>query len=111
MCDKPEKTQAGLQPRESQNVMSMTSTILAHPDPFVDHSSEAQAARLLEALRVGPVSTVDAARSLDIIHPPSTVRYLRSRGYVIATEWTRLSTGPGRKPHRVGLYVLIEEAA
>ncbi|WGK61484.1 helix-turn-helix domain-containing protein [Halopseudomonas sp. SMJS2] len=111
MRNKAEKPEAGLQPRQGQNVMGMTSTILAHPDPFVDHSSEAQAARLLEALRQGPVSTVDAARSLDIIHPPSTVRYLRGRGYVIATEWTHLSTGPGRPKHRVGLYVLIEEAA
>lgn len=111
MCNKPEKTQAGRQPRKSQNVISMTGPILAHPDPFVDHSSSAQAARLLEALRAGPVSTVTAARALDIIHPPSTVRYLRARGCMIKTEWTYLSTGPGRPRHRVGLYVLIAEAA
>lgn len=111
MTDTAEKTQAGLQPRESQNVMGMTANILAHPDPYVDHSSEAQAARLLEALRQGPVSTVAAARALDIIHPPSTVRYLRNRGFVIDTQWTYLATGPGRPRHRVGLYVLIAEAA
>lgn len=111
MTTKAEKTQAGLQPRKSQNVIGMTPVILAHPDPFVDHSSEAQAARLLEALRCNPVTTVAAARELDIIHPPSTVRYLRNRGCVIATEWTYLSTGPGRPKHRVGLYVLVEEAA
>lgn len=111
MTNKAEKTQAGRQPRESQNVIGMTAAILAHPDPYVDHSSEAQATRLLEALRRGPVSTVTAARALDIIHPPSTVRYLRSRGFVIATEWTHLSTGPGRPKHRVGLYVLVAEAA
>lgn len=111
MTNKAEKPEAVQQHRQGQNVMGMTANILAHPDPYVDHSSSAQAARLLEALRAGPVSTVTAARALDIIHPPSTVRYLRERGCMIKTEWTYLSTGPGRPRHRVGLYVLVAEAA
>lgn len=76
-----------------------------------DHSTEAQAYRLMHALRTGPVSTIDAAQALDIVHPPSSVRWLRARGYQIKTEWTYRTTEPGRRPHRVGLYVLASEPA
>ncbi|WP_281273478.1 helix-turn-helix domain-containing protein [[Pseudomonas] urumqiensis] len=81
-----------------------------HPSPD-NHSTEAQALRLIQALRVGPVTTIDAALGLDIVHPPSTVRYLRRKGWGIVTEWAHEATGPGRKPHRVGRYVLVKEAA
>lgn len=74
-----------------------------------NHSTAAQAKRLVHALRTGPVSSIDAARSLDIVHPPSSVRWLRNHGYSIKTEWTYKTTGPGRRPHRVGLYVLASE--
>ena len=111
MASKSEKASAGLQPRQGANVMGMTSSILAHTGASVDHSVEAQARRLLQALRDGPVSTITAAHSLDIVHPPSTVRYLRRHGFVIETQWTYLSTGSGRPPYRVGLYVLIAESA
>lgn len=74
-----------------------------------NHCTEAQARRLAVALRAGPVSTIDAAQSLDIVHPPSTVRWLRNRGYSIKTEWIYKTTEPGRRPHRVGLYVLASE--
>lgn len=78
---------------------------------YSDHSTEAQAYRLVHALRVGPMSTIDAAQALDIAHPPSSVRWLRARGYQIKTEWTYRTTEPGRRPHRVGLYVLAGEPA
>ncbi|WP_338053182.1 helix-turn-helix domain-containing protein [Pseudomonas weihenstephanensis] len=74
-----------------------------------NHSTAAQAKRLVQALRAGPVSSIDAARSLDIVHPPSSVRWLRNNGYSIKTEWTYKTTEPGRRPHRVGLYVLASE--
>lgn len=74
-----------------------------------NHCTEAQARRLAIALRAGPVSTIEAAQSLDIVHPPSTVRWLRNRGYSIKTEWIYKTTEPGRRPHRVGLYVLASE--
>tara|TARA_B100000446_G_C10352513_1_gene270070 strand:+ start:62 stop:397 length:336 start_codon:yes stop_codon:yes gene_type:complete len=111
MLDKHEKPEAVLEHRQGQNVMGMTDEILAQEPDFVDHSTEAQAGRLLAALRCNPVSTIEAAKVLDIVHPPSTVRYLRAKGYVIHTDWTYLATGRGRKPHRVGKYVLIKEAA
>lgn len=74
-----------------------------------NHCTEAQALRLVFALRSGPVSTIEAAQSLDIVHPPSTVRWLRNRGYSIKTEWIYKTTETGRRPHRVGLYVLASE--
>ncbi|MGG2023899.1 helix-turn-helix domain-containing protein [Pseudomonas sp. S8] len=77
--------------------------------PTDNHCTEAQALRLAVALRLGPVSTIEAAQSLDIVHPPSSVRWLRNRGFSIKTEWTYKTTEPGRRPHRVGLYVLASE--
>lgn len=79
---------------------------LKHSD---NHTQEAQGARMADELRRGPVSTIEASRALDIIHPPSTVRYLRRQGFDIRTEWAYLATTPGLRPHRVGLYVLISE--
>lgn len=107
------KPEAELQLRlgDYQNVMSMTARIVAPTADIVDHSAEAQAARLVAALRAGPVSTITAAKELDIVHPPSTVRRLRRDGWRIVTEWTYSPTEAGRKPHRVGLYILVAEAA
>lgn len=75
------------------------------------HSASEQDKRLLEALKVGPVTSILASTRLDIVHPPSVVRRLRRRGHNIVTQWTYQATEPGRPPHRVGLYVLIKEAA
>lgn len=76
-----------------------------------NHSTEAQGTRLVQALRLGPVTTIYAARNLDIVHPPSTIRWLRNRGYGIRTDWAYSPTEPGRRPHRVGLYILFGEPA
>lgn len=76
-----------------------------------NHSIAAQAERMIGRLREGPVTTIEAAKTLDIIQPPSVVRYLRERGYRISTEWVYGVTEDGRTPHRVGKYVLISEAA
>lgn len=75
------------------------------------HISIEQDRRLLVALRLGPVSSIEAANDLDIVHPPSTVRRLRNRGYDIVTNWTYQATEPGRPPHRVAKYVLLQEAS
>lgn len=111
MTDRNEMPETELQLRSSKDAIGMTIESLAEDPAFVDHSTEAQAARLLSELRRRPVSTINAARHLDIVHPPSTVRYLRRRGFLIRTRWVYMATGLGRKPHRVGEYILIEEAA
>lgn len=75
------------------------------------HSSHEQDRRFLAALRTGPVSSIEAANGLDIVHPPSTIRRLRNRGHYIITNWTSQATERGRPPHRVAKYVLVREAS
>ena len=66
---------------------------------------------MMEALRNGPVSTIEAAKDLDIVQPPNTIRRLRKKGHEIRTYWTHQSTEPGRTPHRVAKYILMREAS
>ncbi|QJI19947.1 hypothetical protein HKK57_17200 [Pseudomonas sp. ADAK21] len=66
---------------------------------------------MMEALRNGPVSTIEAAKELDIVQPPNTIRRLRKKGHEIRTYWTHQSTEPGRPPHRVAKYILMCEAS
>ena len=75
------------------------------------HSSTEQDRKMIEALRSGPVSTIQAAQELDIVQPPNTIRRLRTQGYEIRTHWTYQSTEPGRQPHRVAKYILMREAS
>ncbi|MBV8270947.1 MAG: helix-turn-helix domain-containing protein [Cupriavidus sp.] len=69
------------------------------------NSAEAQRARLLAALKRGPVDTVHAYRKLDILHVPRRVFELRKAGHMITTAWVWRVTERGER-HRVGLYVL-----
>ncbi|WP_341304108.1 helix-turn-helix domain-containing protein [Pseudomonas sp. TMP25] len=75
------------------------------------HSSAEQQRKMMEALRTGPITTLEAANDLDIVHPPSTVRCLRNKGHIIVTAWTYQATDAGRRPHRVAKYVLLQEAS
>lgn len=69
------------------------------------NSAAAQRARILDALRVGPVTTLDARHRLDVLHPAARVMELRKFGQSIDTIWTTAENGEGR-PHRVAKYVL-----
>jgi hypothetical protein len=69
------------------------------------NTADAQRARLLAALKRGPVDTQHASRKLDIIHPPRRVFELRKLGHKITTTWVWRVTEAGER-HRVGLYVL-----
>ncbi len=75
---------------------------LQHPN-----SAREQRRRLLEALRLGPVSTLWARRELDILAPASRVLELRHEGHHIITHWTWEDSGI--RPHRVGTYALLNE--
>ena len=68
-------------------------------------SAAAQRVRLLKALQHGPVTTLDARRKLDILHPAMRVLELRRRGRRIVTVWTRQESDAGIR-HRVANYVL-----
>lgn len=73
---------------------------------FADNSTQAQRNRLLDALRVGPVTTIEARRNLDILMPAARVHELRHReGYDIVTYRSQEPTECG-KLHSVARYVL-----
>lgn len=72
----------------------------AHPS-----KAAAQRARLLEALKLGPVSTFDAREALDIASPAPRVLELRRAGHDITTR-REARIGPAGEPHRVGVYSL-----
>lgn len=66
-----------------------------------------QTARLLEALRYGPITTNEARRFLDVFDPAARVRDLRHKmGFEIETLWQNSVTEQGIS-HRVGLYCLV----
>jgi hypothetical protein len=73
--------------------------------PTHSNAAEAQRARLLAALSTRAVTTLQARRELDILHPAMRVLELRRLGHPIATVWTTEATECG-KPHRVALYAL-----
>lgn len=70
---------------------------------------EQQRRRLLAALEIGPVSTLEARERLNVMHPAGRVMELRELGYKIVTAWTWEPDAWGR-PHRVGRYVLMQHA-
>ena len=74
-----------------------------------DASSATQRARILARLRMGPMTTTQARRELDVMHPAMRVLELRRRGFSIYTEMTLQETAPGRW-HTAGKYVLMKEA-
>jgi len=66
-----------------------------------------QRKRLLEALRIGPVTTIEARHELDIIAPAPRIFELRHNDdYNIVTLWETQETPEGHK-HRVARYVLF----
>jgi hypothetical protein len=77
---------------------------------YADLSAEAQRKRLIDALRCGPVTTIEARRNLDILMPAARVHELKHRhGYNIQTLRTRQQTDCG-KLHSVAQYVLLTGA-
>lgn len=71
------------------------------------NSAAAQRARLLQALRLGPVTTLQARSQLDVLHPGGRVMELRRQGHRIATIRVREATDGGRL-HNVAKYLLQE---
>jgi hypothetical protein len=65
--------------------------------------------RILDALRLGPLSTFDARKHLDVPHPAGRIQELRDIGHVIDT--VRISE-PGEigRPHCIARYILCKEA-
>ncbi len=71
-----------------------------------DNSTQSQRDRLLDALKEGPVTTLSARQTLDVMHPAARAQELRERGHNIVTVWSHNFTSEGNQ-HRVAKYVLI----
>ena len=73
---------------------------------FSDNSAEGQRARLIDALKRGPLTTIEIRHALDIMMPAARVHELRhGGGHNIEMVWVDRATAAGNM-HRVGLYVL-----
>jgi hypothetical protein len=73
---------------------------------FTDNSAEGQRARLLEALKIGPLTTIEIRHDLDIMMPAARIFELRyGGGQNIERIWVDRPTAAGNM-HRVALYVL-----
>lgn len=70
-------------------------------------SAAAQRARILDSLSRGSLTTLEARRLLDVLHPAARVMELRRLGHNIATVWTTDITSEGNE-HRVARYILRE---
>lgn len=75
-----------------------------------DNSAHSQRLLLIGWLQLhGIITTIEARRDLDILHPAARVQELREIGHDIATNWTQGETECGRK-HRIARYVLRKAA-
>lgn len=70
--------------------------------------ADTQRHRLLQGLRLFPISTHEARKHLDIYYAPSRIKELRNDGYEIETQYAVEVTESGL-PHRLGVYVLKSE--
>jgi len=75
-------------------------------DKYKGDSSAVQRSRLLEALRLYPLSTLEIRRYLDILHPAGRVQELREEGSGIQTL-RQMECSDAGLPHNVARYVLI----
>lgn len=73
------------------------------------NAASAQRKRILEALKVAPISTIECRRDLDCLHPGARIFELRAEGHEIHTFWNLEPTECGRL-HRVAKYVLLKKA-
>jgi hypothetical protein len=74
-----------------------------------DNSTGAQRQRILDHLRICPLTTLDARYTLDVLHPAARVMELRQAGFKIVTVRVVADNGSGR-PHSVAKYVLQPSA-
>ncbi len=80
-----------------------------HKAYFADLSAAAQRSRLLDALRCGPVTTIEARRNLDILMPAARVHELiHKHGQKIQSLRIKQETDSG-KLHSIAQYVLHVE--
>jgi hypothetical protein len=70
--------------------------------------TNSQRQRLLAWLLTGPITTLQARKELDIMHPAARVQELKAAGHKIETHRTTSDSGKA-KHRRVAYYVLLAE--
>ncbi len=68
-----------------------------------------QRKRILDWLQSSPLTTLQARKELDIMHPAARVQELRERGHNFVLNW--VIEFSGKSKHRIGQYVLFAESA
>jgi hypothetical protein len=76
----------------------------------MSNNAKAQCQKLFQALRQKPLSTLEARRELDILHPAARVQELKAAGHNIVTHWSSERSECGEL-HRVARYVLLSTGA
>lgn len=84
--------------------------LIAIRDKYKGDTRAEQGRRLLESLRIFPVSTLEARRYLDIMHPAGRVQELRESDNEIDTLRVAEPSEAGRK-HSIAVYVLRSEVS
>lgn len=72
--------------------------------------THSQQFRLLQALKAGPVNTLEARAYLGVMHPAARIQDLRRRGHEIGCDLITV-TFNGFKHHRIARYRLLGQAA
>ena len=71
------------------------------------NSTTVQRTRLLAYFKIHyKITTLEARKKLDVMHPAGRILELREEGHNIITHWRTDHTWEG-KPHRVAEYVLM----
>lgn len=76
---------------------------------YQGETGKTHARRIIDALRLGSLSTFEARRFLDVPHPAGRVQELRDAGNEIDTLRYSEKGDVGR-PHCIAVYVLKKEA-
>jgi len=74
---------------------------------YAELRAAAQRARLLDALNVSPVTTLEARRNLDVLAPAARIFELRKQGHAIIATRVRQKTENGVL-HNVAMYSLVK---
>jgi len=61
--------------------------------------------RILEWLKSGPLTTLQARSELDVMHPSARIMELKAQGHNIHTHRESVDSGKGK--HRIAKYVLL----
>lgn len=71
-------------------------------------SANAQRARLLARLQLGPIDTLTARSELNILMPAARIKELKERGHPIRAQRISMTDEQGRTHQGIALYYLTQ---